>query len=81
MSQLYLVIFQLELKMNYLNYMRIYQLYMLKVSKDLNINLIESKYLQLKDKKFNFEKLFLDHWRNKLNLDFKNNFLILKILQ
>jgi len=41
---------------------------------DLNIKLIESNYLQFKDKKFNYEKLFLDHWRNELNLDFKNNF-------
>ena len=46
--------------------------------KDLNIKLIESNYLQLKDKKFNYEKLFLDHWRNKLNLDFKNNFFNFK---
>ena len=46
--------------------------------KDLNIKLIESNYLQLKDKKFNYEKLFLDHWRNELNLDFKNNFFNLK---
>lgn len=41
---------------------------------DLNINFIESKYLEFKDKKFNFQKLFLDYWRSKLDLDFKNNF-------
>ena len=46
--------------------------------KDLNIKLIESNYLQFKDKKFNYEKLFLDYWRNELNLDFKNNYFNFK---
>ena len=36
---------------------------------------IESKYLELKDKKFNFQKLFLDYWRRELNLDFKNDLM------
>ena len=46
--------------------------------KDLNIKLIESNYLQFKDKKFNYEKLFLDYWRNELNLDLKNNYFNFK---
>ena len=45
----------------------------LKNLEDLNIKTVESNYLQFKDKKFNFEKLFLDYWRNQLNLDFKDN--------
>ena len=40
---------------------------------DLNIKFIEAKYLEFKDKKFNFKKLFLDHWRREINLDFKND--------
>ena len=42
---------------------------------DINMKFIESKYLELKDKKFNFQKLFLDYWRRELNLDFKNDLM------
>ena len=45
----------------------------LKNLEDLNIKTVESKYSEFQDKKFNFQKLFLDYWRSQLNLDFKDN--------
>ncbi len=35
---------------------------------DLNLELVNSKFHNIQKNKFNFEKLFLDYWKNKINI-------------
>lgn len=41
--------------------------------KDLNLDFINSKFQNFQNQKFNFDKLFLDYWKNKINIDKKHD--------
>jgi len=43
-------------------------IYINKIS-DLNLNYINTSFKNFHNQKFNFEKLFLNHWKNKINLN------------
>ena len=40
---------------------------------ELNVQKLDIKYLEIINQKFNFQKLFLDYWRKKLDLDYKKS--------
>ena len=40
---------------------------------DLNLNFINQKFQNFEDQKFNFEKLFLNYWKNIMNIGRKQD--------